>query len=153
MTEAGRWLSPREQDVWRSYLHAQQALREALDQQIRRDAGMPHAYYQILVALSECEGRRTSMTNLAGKVGSSPSRLSHAVNRLGARGWVSRHRDQDNRRIVLASLTEQGFAALAAAAPGHVREVRRMIFDRLNPEQLDALAAVTAAMTAEPGPA
>ncbi|MBB5923361.1 DNA-binding MarR family transcriptional regulator [Actinoalloteichus hoggarensis] len=152
MTGAVAWLSPREQEIWRSCLHAQQTLHEALDQQLRRDAGIPHAYYHILVALSECDGRRTSMTKLAAEVGSSPSRLSHAVSRLEARGWVARRRDRRNRRVVLASLTDQGFAALAAAAPGHVREVRRMLFDRLSPEQLDALADVTSALDPRPGP-
>ena len=41
-------------------------------------------------------------------------------------------------------LTDAGFAALADAAPGHVRAVRRYVFDRLSPEQVDQLRQIFA---------
>ena len=47
-----RWLSPAEQRAWRAYLEATVLLFDALDRQLQRDAGMPHAYYEILVRLS-----------------------------------------------------------------------------------------------------
>ncbi|WP_210408345.1 MarR family winged helix-turn-helix transcriptional regulator [Allokutzneria sp. NRRL B-24872] len=152
MTEEPRWLTDDEQRAWRAYLRANRMLWVALDQQLQRDSGLPHAYYLILVALSECPGRKATMSELATLAGTSPSALSHAVGKLEAQGWVSRCRDTLNGRIVLATLTDEGFAELAAAAPGHVGEVRRMIFDRLAPEQVAQLAEICSAIAGE-GPA
>jgi hypothetical protein len=46
-------------------------------------------------------------------------------------------------------LTDQGFAALSAAAPGHVEQVRRVLFDALSPEQLGQLDKISAAILAK----
>jgi len=47
------WLSAQEQQAWRSLLAMFSLLDAALDRQLQRDARMPHAYYHILVRLSE----------------------------------------------------------------------------------------------------
>jgi len=131
-----RWLDADEQDTWRAFLWTSRLLNEALDRQLQRDSGMPHAYYMILAMLSEAPGRARTMTDLAAIVHSSPSRLSHAVNRLEEAGWVRRVKHETDRRTTIAKLTEEGFAVLAEAAPGHVAEVRRNLFTPLDREQM-----------------
>jgi len=137
-----KWLTADEQRVWRSYLRATRLVDVALDAQLQADAGMPHAYYEILVRLSESAQRRSRMAELAAATHSSPSRLSHAVARLEERGWVRREPCPSDRRGQLAVLTDEGFAALAAAAPGHVARVRSAIIDVLTPDQLGELGAI-----------
>ncbi|MGW0807226.1 MarR family winged helix-turn-helix transcriptional regulator [Nonomuraea sp. NPDC002799] len=146
-----RWLDEDEQHAWRRFLAATQLINETLDRQLQRDASMPHAYYMILVALSESGGRSMRMSELAAKAQSSQSRLSHAVARLEERGWVRRERCPGDRRGNLAVLTDDGFAALAAAAPGHVEEVRRCLFDVLTHEQVDRLDEICAAVISKAG--
>ncbi|WP_189240580.1 MarR family winged helix-turn-helix transcriptional regulator [Planomonospora parontospora] len=141
-----RWLDEDEQYVWRSFLAATQAIQEELDRQLQRDSGMPHAYYAVLVRLSEAPERRMRMSELAAGVNSSQSRLSHAVARLEERGWVRRLPCPADRRVSWAALTDAGHDVLAAAAPGHVEAVRRCLFDRLTPEQTGQLAAICAAV-------
>lgn len=141
-----RWLDDDEQRTWRDFLAATQLVHEALDRQLQRDAGMPHTYYMILVALSESPERRMRMSELARRAQCSQSRLSHAVARLEERGWARREPCPQDRRGSIAVLTEQGFDALAAAAPGHVEEVRRSLFDVLTPEQLRALSEICGAV-------
>ncbi|MFI6505100.1 MarR family winged helix-turn-helix transcriptional regulator [Nonomuraea typhae] len=141
-----RWLDDDEQRIWRNFLAMTQLVNERLDRQLQRDAGMPHTYYMILVALSEADGRAMRMTDLARRAQSSQSRLSHAVARLEERGWVRRTRCADDRRGNTAVLTDDGFAALAAAAHGHVEEVRQVLFDALTPEQLKALDDISTAV-------
>ncbi|MEU5550298.1 MULTISPECIES: MarR family winged helix-turn-helix transcriptional regulator [unclassified Micromonospora] len=141
-----RWLDPDEQRTWRAFLTASRALMEALDRELQRDAGMPHAYYEILVRLSEAPERRLRMSDLAEASGSSRSRLSHAVARLEAAGWVRREDCPTDRRGQIALLTDDGFAALAAAAPGHVEGVRRHLFDALSPAQVDQLRRISEAL-------
>ncbi|MFG1868401.1 MarR family winged helix-turn-helix transcriptional regulator [Micromonospora arborensis] len=143
MTVMTRWLDPDEQRTWRAYLAASRALMDTLDRELQRDAGMPHAYYELLVVLSEAPGRRLRMSDLAEAAGSSRSRLSHAVSRLEAAGWVRREECPTDRRGQVALLTDEGFATLAAAAPGHVEGVRRHLFDALSPAQVDQLRRIS----------
>lgn len=141
-----RWLDDDEQRTWRNYMAVTQLVQEALDRQLQREAGMPHTYYMILVALSEAPDRSMRMHELARRAQSSQSRLSHAVARLEERGWVRREPCAADRRGNVAQLTETGFAALAAAAPGHVEEVRRSLFDALTPEQVAQLDDICTAV-------
>ena len=144
-----RWLSAGEQHTWRDAIEAWQWLLAAVDAQLQRDSGMPLAYYEILVRLSEAPDRSLRMTQLAEASSSSKSRLSHAVARLEERGWVRRADCPTDRRGQIAMLTDQGFAALSAAAPGHVEQVRKVLFDALTPEQLRQLDGISAAILAK----
>ena len=139
-TDPPRWLDDDEQRAWRAFLRAASAVDEALDRQLQREAGMPHAYYQVLAMLSEVPDRTLRMSELAGLTTSSASRLSHAVARLEERGWVRREKHPTDRRGALAVLTDDGWDALVAAAPGHVAAVRAAVFDRLDAEQVQPAA-------------
>ncbi|NYI05080.1 MarR family winged helix-turn-helix transcriptional regulator [Allostreptomyces psammosilenae] len=136
---APQWLDADQQQAWRSHLEASRRILESVDLQLQREAGMPHAYYEILVRLSEAPGRAMRMSELARSSLSSKSRLSHAVARLEERGWVLRRACAEDRRGQIAVLTEKGFAALAEAAPGHVAQVRRVLVEALSPEDLREL--------------
>jgi DNA-binding MarR family transcriptional regulator len=137
-----RWLSQGEQRAWRAYLESSKVLFDALDRQLQRQADMPHAYFEILVRLSEAEDRSLRMSELADITLSTRSRLSHAVARLEERGWVVRENCTTDRRGQIARLTEQGFTALVDAAPGHVDAVREYVVDALSEEQLEQLTAI-----------
>lgn len=130
-----RWLDSEEQRTWRAFLAATTLLLERLDRQLQRDSGIPHTYYEILVRLSEAEGRRLRMSELAVNSMSSRSRLSHAVARLEEAGLVRRESCDTDRRGSIAVLTDAGFAALEKAAPGHVECVRQNLFDQLTDAQ------------------
>lgn len=141
-----RWLTRDQQRAWRAYLDANRLLVEAIDQELQRDAGIPHAYYEILVRLSEAPGRRLRMSELADAATASRSRMSHAVARLEAMGWVRREECPTDRRGQVAALTDEGFAALEAAAPGHVTCVRESLFDLLTPDQVTGLREISDAV-------
>lgn len=150
-----RWLDDDEYEAWRSLLATMSLLEAALDRQLQRDAGMPHAYYQILAMLSEVPGRSLRMSDLAAITQSSQSRVSHAVAKLEAAGWVRRRPSPADRRSTIAELTAEGYAVLEAAAPGHVECVRENLFDGLTREQVGSLRDICAAaldrMAGQPG--
>ena len=137
-----RWLTAAEQAAWRSFMTGCRALFTAVDAQLQRDAGMPLAYYEILVRLSEAPGRALRMSQLAEAASASKSRASHAVARLEERGWVRRADCPTDRRGQVAELTDEGYAVLAASAPGHAEQVRTSLFDGLTPEQVAQLQAI-----------
>ncbi|EMD26038.1 Transcriptional regulator, MarR family [Amycolatopsis azurea DSM 43854] len=143
-----RWLSDQEQKVWRDFSAATRMLQAHLEGQLQHEAGMPHTYYEVLVALSEAPERRLRMSELADARKASRSRLSHAVARLEANGWVRRESCPTDKRGSWAVLTAEGFAALEEAAPGHVEAVRESLFDPLTPEQVKALGEISAAVVA-----
>jgi DNA-binding MarR family transcriptional regulator len=143
-----RWLDAEEQRTWRSFLAASRLLFDRLDRQLQRDSGLPHAYYEILVRLSEAPNRTLRMSQLASSSLSSRSRLSHAVARLEEAGWVRRRACATDRRGALAELTAEGMAQLEAAAPGHVGAVRSHLFDQLTGEQQAALREISDALLA-----
>jgi DNA-binding MarR family transcriptional regulator len=111
-------------------------LPRALDQQLRRDAGLGMMEYQVLAMLSGRPRRTMRMSTLAEETNSSLSRLSHLVKRLEERDLVRREPDPADGRFINAILTDKGFETLAEAAPAHVAHVRSLVIDVLSPEQL-----------------
>ena len=148
METTTRWLTAEEQRTWRLFLTACQSMFASIEGQLLHDSGLPHGYYEILVHLSEAPGRALRMTQLATASTYSKSRLSHAVSRLEDRGWVIREDCPTDRRGQIARLTDEGFAVLEAAAPGHVEQVRRSLIDALTPEQIGHLREISVAIAA-----
>ena len=137
-----RWLDAEESQAWRALAKTLERLPAALDAQLRRDAGISHFEYQVLALLSEAPGRTLRMSELATWAGSSLPRLSQVVARLEQRGWVRRTPDPADGRYTLAILTDQGWTKVADAAPGHVEEVRRLVFDPLTKTQSRQLGEI-----------
>jgi DNA-binding MarR family transcriptional regulator len=95
--------------------------------------------YEILVELSEAPRSRMRMTELADRTAQSRSRLSHQVNRMEARGLVTREGCEGDKRGTFAVLTDLGLAAIGQVAPFHVASVREHFVDQLKPAELTAL--------------
>jgi DNA-binding MarR family transcriptional regulator len=95
--------------------------------------------YGVLVQLSEAEGGRLRMSELADRLLLSPSGLTRRLDGLVHCGMVDRARCPTDRRGAFAVLTDAGRARLEQAAPDHVDQVRRHFVDRLTRRQLEAL--------------
>ncbi len=141
-----RWLEASEQQTWRAFLSATKLVLDEVERDLQRDTGIPHTYYEILVRLSEAPERALRMSALADRSESSRSRLSHAVARLEAKGWVRREECPDDKRGQVARLTDDGFTALAEAAPLHVESVRSHVFDPLTVQQQEQLRQISQAL-------
>lgn len=150
-----RWLDEDEMATWLPLVRLLTALPHALDTQLREEAGISHLYYQVLVMLSAAPQDALRMSELARMTSMSLSRLSRAVASLEERGWVERRPCPDDRRGQVAHLLPEGRRALEAAAPGHVAEVRRRVFDHLTPEQVGSLRDISGRLLAglQDGPA
>jgi DNA-binding MarR family transcriptional regulator len=143
-----RWLSEADQQAWQSLVKVMIEVPFLLDAQLQRDANLSHFEYGLLARISESDGG-LQLSQLAADSHASPSRLSHAFQRLEARGLVTRSRLPEDGRISVADLTKAGRAHLKASAPSHVEEVRRLIFDRLSHTQIAQLKSICEAISAE----
>jgi DNA-binding MarR family transcriptional regulator len=130
------WLDPQQLRDWKRLMALLETLPSALDAQLKRDAGLNTFEYLVLAGLSEAPGRALPLSSLAAFAQGSLSRLSHAVSRLEEQGWVVRRACQEAGRRSEAVLTEAGWLKIQQAAPGHVREVRRLVIDTLTADQL-----------------
>lgn len=133
------WLSDQQQVSWRAYLEGASRLDEALNRDLEADSGLSLNEYEVLVRLSENPNRTMRMSHLADSLAHSRSRVTHTVRRLEERGLVARESCVVDGRGVNAILTDGGYEVLVAAAPRHVRSVRRHLVDVLTPEQLAVL--------------
>lgn len=137
-----RWLDEREQHAWRAVKEMHQQLSGALERRMLLGSGLSAADYQVLVPLSESPGGRLRARDLARDAGWEKSRLSHQMRRMEQRGLVEREDCETDARGAYVRLTPAGRQAIESAAPGHVEDVRRLLFDQLSPAELDTLAAV-----------
>lgn len=117
-------------------------MRLAVETELKEQSGMNLADYEVLVHLSEAEGRRLRMSELSDQTVHSQSRLSQRVDRLVRRGWVVREPCQDDRRGTFATLTEAGLAVIIEAAPGHVTAVRKYFIDLIPPDNIAEISSI-----------
>ncbi|QYC40828.1 Transcriptional regulator HosA [Nonomuraea coxensis DSM 45129] len=140
---APRWLSSAEQRAWRTHLALHKLLMHRLDRELQEHS-LSLNDYEILVNLSESQGRRMRMSDLADATIQSRSRLSHQISRMEAKGLVKREDCRDDRRGTFAVLTDEGWETIQRVAPFHVASVREHFVDRLTDEQLEAIEAAYA---------
>jgi DNA-binding MarR family transcriptional regulator len=137
-----RWLDEAEDRAWRGYMRMRTLVNARIVRDLGREAGLSEPDYDVLSTLSEIEGRRWRVQELADHMAWSKSRLSHHITRMEQRGLVTRQECTADGRGAFVALTDAGLRAIEAAAPGHVASVRRHFIDRLTGEQLDALAGI-----------
>lgn len=143
MVDEPRWLNPREARAWRGYRRMRALLDLQLARDLARETGLSEADYDVLSTLSETDGHRVRLTELAAHMLWSKSRLSHHITRMQQRGLVTRQECPDDARGSVIALTQDGLKAIEEAAPGHVAAVRRHMVDLLTDEEIAALDALS----------
>ena len=134
-----RWLTDAEQQVWRSYLRMSGEISARLNRQLQSTSDLSLPDFEVLAVLSESDEGRLRVLALARQLKWEKSRLSHQLSRMERRGLVCRQSCPSDARGSFAVLTPAGRGILASAAPGHVAEVRALLFDVLTPAQIKAL--------------
>lgn len=105
--------------------------------------------YHVLAMLSEVKGTRMALKELAATLSCSLSRLGHVVRKLEKREWITRsaadidgQRDsKGNRGLVV--LTDIGFDTVVSLAENHVGQVRALVFDALDDQDVADLERIS----------
>ncbi|HEY0188660.1 MAG TPA: MarR family winged helix-turn-helix transcriptional regulator [Cellulomonas sp.] len=135
------WLSTEQQRWWRAYRDGTARLLDVLGHELEQDSGLSLGEYEVLVRLSEAPDRTLRMSELAGELAHSRSRLTHTVRRMENAGLVERTPCVEDARGVNCTMTPVGWARLVDAAPAHVESVRAHLVDVLTPAELGALGS------------
>lgn len=137
-SEVRRRMTSSELAVWRSLVDTTAELRRILGAQLQ-ESGLSPADYQVLLALSEADGRRLRSSELATAIDWERSRLSHHLGRMERRGLIRRDDCATDSRGAEVSLTVEGARAFRRATAPHMRAIKKHFADALTPEQFLAL--------------
>jgi DNA-binding MarR family transcriptional regulator len=142
MTSGVRWLTAKEERVWRRWLTLNARLSATLHRELQDDAGLSMPDFEVLVHLTDSPEGRMRVTDLARLLHWERSRVSHHVTRMERRHLVQRVECATDGRGAFIVITPQGRAAIEQAAPCHVNTVRRLVFDALSPQEIDAFSRI-----------
>ena len=131
-----------------SVVRVQQLLLERIDA-VLRPLDLTVARYEVLRLLSFSSSGGMPMTRLGSLLQVHATSVTSAVDRLEKQGYVGRARRQDDRRVVVASITDAGREVVEAATVG----LNRDVFERpgIEPQQVTALTALLGELRASAG--
>jgi len=122
-----------------SVVRVHQLLMERIDA-VLRPLSLSFARYEILRLLSFTHAGALPMARLGSLLQVHPTSVTSAVDRLEKQGYVARSRSADDRRVVLAAITDAGREAVETATVGLNTE----IFEKPGLPEPDQVTALTA---------
>jgi DNA-binding MarR family transcriptional regulator len=140
-----------ERDAWFGFLTVHSLIARELDARLGAGHGMPLVEYEVLLKLS-LAGGRLRMSELADAALLSRSGLTRIVDELEALELVRREPDENDGRVLVATLTPLGRRQFAAARRTHLANVRKLFLGPLTAEQRRGLGASWQAILEGLGP-
>jgi DNA-binding MarR family transcriptional regulator len=132
-------LDTRELRAWRGLLHVYAQLSKALDAQLVAGHGLPLTSYEVLMYLSDADGGRMRMNELADSVLLSRSGLTRLVDRLEREGYLERCSCAHDARGAFAVLTPAGREKVESARVTHLAGVREHFLSKFSSDELEVL--------------
>jgi DNA-binding MarR family transcriptional regulator len=124
--------------AWRLFFESALALRDVLDSELERDAGLSLRWYDVLVHLEESpEGLR--MNELAERILYSKSGLTNVVDRMEEAGLIRRVHPENDRRSILVVLTDEGREKMEGARRHHRHTIEQHFSRHLADADVEAL--------------
>lgn len=127
--------------AWRAMLQAHNAALRAIDAELARAATIPLTWYDVLLELRGAGDGRLQMQELGRRVVLSRTRVSRLVDEMVTHGLVGKARDEDDRRVVWATITDAGVAALRKTAPLYLRGIETYFSAYLTGTEKSVVAA------------
>jgi DNA-binding MarR family transcriptional regulator len=106
-------------ELWRALLDRHARTTSALERRLQHEHGLGVSEYEVLERLATSDKDERRMQELADAVHLSQSALSRVVGRLEADGLVKRGMCSEDRRGIMACLTDSGRERYEAARPTH----------------------------------
>ncbi len=129
-----------EENAWAGFLAVHSLVIRELDALLGAEHGMPLVEYEVLLKLA-IGGGQMRMSELADVAFLSRSGLTRIVDELESLGHVTRERDEQDGRALVATLTPLGRRRLGSARRSHRAHVRELFLGHLDEAQRHALGA------------
>ena len=128
--------------AWESLFRAQVAVMRQIASEFPSDV-ISLNEYDVLFTLSLAENRTLRIRELNENVLLTQPSISRLVDRLAARGLVTKLTDPNDGRGTLVALTDTGFDLFRDAAHIHGRSIASRMSTALSPDELTELARLT----------
>jgi DNA-binding MarR family transcriptional regulator len=128
-----------EQKSWLNYLDSTLRMYATLNRQLTEAHQLSLFDVRVLDMLDNAPAGRARMGDVAEALASLPSRLTRQVRRLEGQGLVRREASQDDRRGVVAAITDDGRAAARQAMVTYAQGVRTHFLAQLSRSQIAAM--------------
>ncbi len=139
-------------EAWRSYLQSHASILRVLDAELAVAHGMTTRDYEVLLYLSQAEGRHLPMSALAESTMLTRSGITRLVDGLVQADWIERVACPNDARVSYAQLTDLGYEKLREAGCTHVASIRRLFLENFTPDEIDLLASLLSRLPgAQPG--
>ena len=125
--------------AWESLFRAQVTIMRALAAEFPSEV-ISLNEYDVLFNISRAPGRRLRLKDLNRSVLITQPSVSRLVDRLTARGFVTKAPDPADGRGTIVGITEEGFALFRRVAISHMDAINRQFGDALSEEELRTLA-------------
>jgi DNA-binding MarR family transcriptional regulator len=141
MNKIPQKLDQQELAAYGALIESGDLLQQLVDRQLRRDADISRAQFEILARLTTTpEGVR--MSELADRSVLSKSGMTYRVAQLEKRGLLERIGDPADERGVIARATAAGMTLIGKVVPGHIEIVRDAFLRVLTRDDLDILTPI-----------
>lgn len=137
-----RWLNEHDDTVWNTIWEFVSRMPVYIDSHLKEHEDMALIEYLTVLKIARAENHTVIMSELARRTGTSPSRLSHVMDRLEQRGLTERSRSAQDRRSTYASLTPEGVEFIVRTTPDLIDMLRDTVFEPVTEEELDQLTAI-----------
>jgi DNA-binding MarR family transcriptional regulator len=128
-----------EQKSWQNYLGAALRLYAVLNRRLVETHQLSLADVRLLHILSNSPGGNARMGDLASALPALPSRLTRQIRRLEAQELVRRDASPEDRRGVVATITDSGRTLADQAMVTYAQDVRTNFLGPLSRPQIGAM--------------
>jgi DNA-binding MarR family transcriptional regulator len=130
--------------VWEGLARVHTSMAAALERDMVPEAGMPLAWYEVLLHLSRSPGGMMRYQELARVAGITNSGASRRLEQMTKAGLIERRSCPTDRRGVFAHLTSKGEAAFKTAHKVFLGSLERNFGSSLKPGEAEAISAALA---------
>jgi len=130
-------LTPGQYNTYRHWRMAAENVDACLNRMLAKDE-LSMAELRVLIILNDAPEMRLRMSDLASDANHSPSRSSHTITRMEARGWVKRLPHETDRRVIYVTLTTAGKALYDKVSPRYRASVKRWFVEAIGAEHVEA---------------
>jgi DNA-binding MarR family transcriptional regulator len=129
-------------DAWESLFRAQHEVFDQISCDFD-DSGLTQAEYDVLLTVTRCDGMTARLRDVTNNMLISQPSVSRLVDRMAARGLISKCPDPEDGRGALVRATPAGAAAFRRVASTHGRSIAERM-SLLSDDELAQLLELTA---------